>query len=36
MTRTRRVAQPVETIFPRFGLPQHVDIQGPNPLGEGV
>jgi taurine dioxygenase len=32
----RSTVRGVQDLAPGFGLPQHVDIQGPNPLGEGV
>jgi taurine dioxygenase len=32
----RSTVRGVQDLAPGFGLPQHVDIQGPNPIGEGV
>lgn len=32
----RSTVRGMQDLAPGFGLPQHVDIQGPNPLGEGV
>ncbi|MBD3896460.1 TauD/TfdA family dioxygenase [Halomonas sp. ML-15] len=32
----RSTVRGVQDLAPGFGLPQHVDIQGPNPSGEGV
>jgi len=32
----RSTVKGIQDLAPSFGLPQHVDIDGPNPIGEGV